>query len=90
MRVDQGVPKTRSSAKQKTKPAELKPEISVEVPAQSPTQIVSRVELLLEQILEKLEEIRYGLTDNETGISNLLRQMKITNKQLDELIDKRH
>jgi len=45
---------------------------------------------LLEQILEKLEEIRYGLVDNETGISNLLRQMKLSNRRLEELIDKRN
>ena len=45
---------------------------------------------LLGKILDKLEEIRYGLVDNETGISNLLKQMKLTNRRLDELVDKRH
>ena len=43
-----------------------------------------------EKMLEKLEEIRYAVADNETGTSNLLRQMKLTNKRLEELIDKRN
>ena len=45
---------------------------------------------LLEKILDKLEEIRYALVDNETGVSNMLRQMKISNQKLDELLDKRN
>jgi len=92
MRIEQGVPNTR-------KPPTRKQQVLTDLSAQHFRDMIKSVEEeresrrrtieLLERILEKLEEIRYGIADNETGVSNLLRQMKITNARLDELIDKR-
>ena len=53
-------------------------------------ELLGEVIAVNEKILEKMDEICYLLRDGETGTSNLLKQSKIANKHLDELVDKRH
>lgn len=79
-RLDQMMEEVREDARLRAKTSELLERV---------VDLLSEMARNDRAVLEKLEEIRYALADNETGVGNLLRQMKLSNRKLEELIDKR-